>query len=298
MTARRVGIVGALLASLWLVASPSAQSTITGGSSLSGLSGLGANVATALGIAVGSAGGPVTNGGVLGTPSSGVATNLTGLPLTTGVTGVLPFANGGTNLSTAADDTVPLSSGSAWVAAAIANCVDSAGNHLNYTAATNSFSCGTTSSVAASPLTLLYANSGTDTNASAATVDSVALSGLTAKDIIVVDAWTEAVTANVATPQLYHVTDGITLGVIGNNPHAAGVSYDIRSHIYQSQNSATRLIAANKLEASTTVIFADYTSTGGATAFTSPWTLGIRHGGVTATGTFRWRWNVYKQAGQ
>jgi hypothetical protein len=60
-----------------------------------GVSGLGTNVATALAVNVGSSGAIVTNGGALGTPSSGTLTNATGLPVSTGIAGL------GTGVATA-----------------------------------------------------------------------------------------------------------------------------------------------------------------------------------------------------
>lgn len=114
----------------------------------SGVSGLGAGCATFLGTPssanlrgcltdeVGT-GAAYFVGGALGTPASGTATNLTGLPLSSGVTGNLPLAN----LATGVSDTVLGYWGITGVGAlAINNCA----NALTYSTSTHAFGCNST----------------------------------------------------------------------------------------------------------------------------------------------------------
>lgn len=89
-----------------------AANNVTITPAIGSITGLGTGIATALAVNVGTAGSPVINGGALGTPTSGVATNLTGTAAglsiggnaatatTAGnVTGIVLGANGGTGIA-------------------------------------------------------------------------------------------------------------------------------------------------------------------------------------------------------
>lgn len=64
--------------------------------------------------------------------------------------GTVPVAKGGTNLTAATDDNVMVGNGTTWQSKAVPNCTDTAGQHLNYTSSSNTFSCGSAASNTAS----------------------------------------------------------------------------------------------------------------------------------------------------
>lgn len=149
-------------------------------------------------------------------------------------------------------------------------------------------------------LTLLKANSGTDTTAAATNVDTFAVTGLTAKDQLFVTFSCFTATQNTARVDLYSVTDSLVLAQLTTAAAIASPSGTIGSAVVMTNQSATTQIdsmvsAAYSLNQASFNAVATIAAT---TAFTGSWTLALRHGGVTAGGTFRWRWAVYVVKGQ
>lgn len=145
---------------------------------------------------------------------------------------------------------------------------------------------------------LLKANSGTSTSAVAANLDTVAISGLTALDHILV--YSELLSATQATAggvSLYNSTDGVLIGYASLSLIAdeTGIA---TSTLTQSQNSSTSIIS-NHLANTTTAGPRDNITVAAVTqAWTGSWTLAIRTLGTTAGGTLRWKWAVYRVPGQ
>lgn len=137
----------------------------------------------------------------------------------------------------------------------------------------------------------LRANSGNSTAAGATTLDSLALSGLTSKDILRIIIATRSIGGvGVTGNLLYHVTDAFQIAALAdaNNNYYLNV-YDL----VNPPNDATHIAALGNNFGTLNA-----TRNATATAWTSPWTIGLRHGGVPAGDTFYWEWAIYQMLGQ
>lgn len=171
------------------------------------------------------------------------------------------------------------------------------------TAGQVAISGGAGASTWAGGATLLYSNSGTNTNAAAANVDTIAITGLTAKDRIWIVYAMDSITQTTAVPSFYNSTDSVTITTVngGNNLTAANGLLAGQATIQQAQDAATRVPGLSNdtpIGSAATGTQASGNVATFVTAWTGSWTLALRHGGVTAGGTFRWTWSVYKIAGQ
>ena len=142
-------------------------------------------------------------------------------------------------------------------------------------------------------MTLLDTGSGTDTaNAVVTTLDSFALSGLTALDTLVMYVSFEATTQIALTPRITNTTDSVVITQSSSNVAAGGGKlWEVRIRQAQSANTKVLGIDSSDLNAQTLSTFT--------TAWTGAWTIALRYGGMNgAGGTLNWSWALYKIAGQ
>lgn len=152
-------------------------------------------------------------------------------------------------------------------------------------------------------MSLLKSGSGTSTTTTNHLLDSVAITGLDVLDTLVAYITVSAITAAGGVTHLRNDTDAIILASPNATP-ALGESQTIKMIIRPEQQSASVVASMSITGKGTTGAEADVAGTINwrspatlATAWTGAWTLALRNSGITATGTLRWSWSVYKIKG-
>ncbi len=159
------------------------------------------------------------------------------------------------------------------------------------------------SPTATGTMTLLKSGSGTNTAAGATNVDTIAITGLTAVDTLMVVWEVESAAQITAVPRLYNNTDTLNLvSLTAGNNLAAGSQAMGTVYLKQRQSGATAVtmqcVGSRGLGEPAVVTETSVQNFTFTTNWTGSWTLALRHGGVTAGGTFSYSWAVFKLAGQ
>lgn len=150
-----------------------------------------------------------------------------------------------------------------------------------------------------SQITLLKAGSGTNSTYSSTNVDTVAITGLTNLDTLIVEWLIEAVTTNLVTCALVNTTDSVSFFQMrGSNANFAaglGAMGTVRVRQFTSSNKSIMCTQFAYNNGGTSFIAqGNPTFT---TAWTGNWTLALQMTAVSA-GSVKWMWAVYKLAGQ
>ena len=141
---------------------------------------------------------------------------------------------------------------------------------------------------AAPAVTLLHADSGTSTATSGTNLSTVALSGLTSLDTVYAQIWAQAITQNSGDLILYHATDGVN--IYNGSWISSGQLVMQEYRITQAQDDSADIWFGRASSGAGPDV--DVT-----TAWTGSWSLAFR-GAVGSGGTLRWKWLVFKEAGQ
>jgi hypothetical protein len=148
-------------------------------------------------------------------------------------------------------------------------------------------------SASAGNATLLYAATGTSSSSGVTNLDTFALTGLTAKDVVVITATAGCPSDNITDLIIYNNTAGVVMGTtggVGQHQYVKTYTMGIVSgggtqNITRFEGSYAGSIATN------TIVLQN-------TAMTTGWTVALRWTAIGGGDTGTWAWQITKFAGQ